>query len=207
MARREQARAEAKFLRGETGVDGEAVEDVKDEAEVEAGKAREQFLRGKAYLGREFLTWLLWRSESGDPVIHFDEAPVTVVFAEKLVLRGIQGEVVEEIVRGSMAPYSPLVRRAIERGLLVHTARLRLAHGERQYAFTLDAEHFDVKSAKLPELLSEEEDDARQERLVLAEQLSILVGALLEDFLALRASKRWAKEVVPELRAWMATPA
>lgn len=206
MAKRDQARAESAFLRGETGVDGQATEDTRDEAEVEAGKAREAFLRGKAYLGREFLTWLLWRSESGEPVVHMDEQPVTVVFAEKLILRGIQGKVVEEMVRGSMAPYSPLVRRALDRGLLVHTARIRLTHGERQFACSLDAEHFDVKSGKLPELLSEEEDDARQERLVLAEQLSLLVQALLEHFLTLRASKRWAKEVVPELRAWMAQP-
>ena len=65
MARREQARVEAAFQRGDAGVDGLPTEEERrDEAELEKDKAREQLLRGRTYLGREFLTWLLWRSES-----------------------------------------------------------------------------------------------------------------------------------------------
>lgn len=203
MQKRSKASEEAAFNRGDVGVDGAATEEQQDVAEVERGRAREQFLRGKTYLGREFLSWLLWRSESGDPVIHFDDVPVTIVLCDRVVLRGISGDVVEMTVRGAMSPYSPLVRRALDRGLLIHQTRLRIAHGERQFQVNVDAEHFDLKSAKLPELLSAEDDDLLVERLQLAEQLSLIVQAMLEHFLRLRASQTWGAEVVPAMKAWM----
>lgn len=204
MGRREQAREEAAFLRGDVGVDGQATEEKRDEAEVERGKATEQYLRGKAYLGREFLTWLLWRSESGDTLLEHDGLPLTVLFDGRIVLRGIAGEVTELIARGAMAPYSALVKEALDRGLLIHSARLRLTHGEKSYEVTLDAEFLDVRGAKLPELMSEEEDDQLVERLYLTEQLSALLEALLADFLKVRGGKRWSRELVPAMKQWLA---
>jgi hypothetical protein len=204
VAKREQAREEARFMRGDVGVDGQATEETEDTAELERGKARDAFLRGKAYLGREFLTWLLWCSESAEPIVTHEGEPLSVILADKLVLRGIAGEVVELTARGAMAPYSPLIRRSLDRGLLIHQTRLRLMHGERTFEATVDAEHLDLKSAKLPELLSEEDDDQVMERLALSEHLSVLMNVLLEKFLRLRASKKWLKETVPEMKAWMA---
>ena len=89
MARREEARAEAAFLRGDVGVDGGSTrgEDEKDQAELERDRAREQFVRGRTWLGREFLTWLLWRSEPGDALLTHEGEGLTVLFAGRVVLR------------------------------------------------------------------------------------------------------------------------
>lgn len=204
MARRSEARAEAAFLRGEAGVDGAATDaDVRDEAEVERDQAREQLLRGRTWLGRELLTWLLWRSEAGDPLVEVDGAGLGVLFTGRVLLRGFAGDVAELSARGVAAPYAPQVRRALASGLLVHQARLRLTHGERSFEVTLDAEHLQVRSAKLPELLTEEEDDRAAERLDLCEQLGRFVDALVDAFLAERSGKAWARKTVPALRAWM----
>jgi hypothetical protein len=203
MGRREQARAEAAFMRGDTGVDGAATEEKQDEAELERGKAREALLRGRAYLGREFLTWMLWRSESGDALCDFEGAALVPLFTGRIVLRGITGDVNELSARGTLAPYSEEVRHALDNGLLVHSARLRLTHGEKVYEVTLDAEFLDLRAAKLPELMSEEEDDQLTERLYLTERLSGMVDALVRAFLAVRASRSWSRQVVPELKAWM----
>lgn len=195
---------EAAFLRGEVGVDGQATEEEKDPAQVEQEGAKEQLLRGGTWLGREFLTWLLWRSESGEPLLQHEGEPVTVLFTGRLALRGLGGEVVELVAKGAMAPYSEIVRHALERGLLVHSARIRVSQGERTWELTLDAEHLDVRSAKLPELLTEADDDRQAERLHLTEQLSALLDALCADFVSIRIGGGWNKKVVPELRAWMA---
>jgi hypothetical protein len=186
----------------ETGVDGLDVEEEKDEAEVEKDKAKEELVRNRAYLGRELLTWLLHRSESGDPLITFEKEPVTLLFAGRIVLRGIAGETTELIAKGALSPYSELVKAAIARGLLVHAGRVRIQHGERAYAVTLDAEHLDFRSVELPQVLSEEEDDKIAERLFLAEKLSAIVEALLAEFLRIRTSEAWRKKVVPALRSW-----
>ena len=203
MGKREQAREEAAFLRGDVGVDGAATEEKQDEAEVEKGKAREALLRGRTYLGREFLTWLLWRSEEGEPLAEFEKAGLTVLFLGRVVLRGVSGDVTELSARGSMAPYSEQVKHSLDRGLLVHQARLRIMHGERPFEVTLDAEFLDLRAAKLPELMSEEEDSRLTERLYLAEQLSAMVQTLVEAFITVRAGRAWSKQVVPAMKEWM----
>jgi len=118
------------------------------------------------------------------------------------VLRGVAGDVTELAARGALAPYAAEVRRAIAHGLLVHQARLRIEHADRAYEATIDAEFLDVRAAKLPELLTEAEDDRRLERLELAERLSALVDALVRAFLAVRLTRAWRRMVVRELRAW-----
>jgi len=204
MGKRESARQDAAFAKGAVGVDGQATEvEQKDLAELEHDKAREQMLRGRTWLGREFLTWLLWRSESGDPVVVMDKAGVEALFVGRVVLRGLHGDVVELSAKGTLAPYSSQVKRALDAGLLLHSARVRFTSGERTWEAALDAEFLDIRSAKLPELLTEEEDDRLSERLDLADQLSAMVNRLLESFLAVRAARAWSREVVPDLKKWM----
>ena len=205
MGRREQAREEAAFLRGDVGVDGQSThgEETKGAAELERDKAREQFVRGRTWMGREFLTWLLWKSESGEALVAFEGTPLEVLFAGRVVLRGLHGEVSELSAKGPLAPYSEQVRRALDAGLLLHSARLRFSLGERSWEATLDAEFLDVRSAKLPELLTEEEDDRQAERLELADQLSRMIDALVRGFLEVRAAKSWSKQVVPAMKRWM----
>jgi hypothetical protein len=204
MGKREQARIEAAFMKGDTGVDGGATEeDTRDEAEIERDKAREQLLRGRAYLGREFLTWLLWRSESGDALVDFEGTGLVVLYTGRCTLRGVNGDVTELMARGALAPYSEQVKHSMDRGLLVHQARWRLTHGEKVYEVTLDAEFLDIRAAKLPELMAEEEDDRLLERLYLTEQLSGMVDTLVQAFLVVRASRNWSKKVVPAMKSWM----
>jgi hypothetical protein len=201
MTRRER-REDAAFQRGDVGVDGAATEETRDAAEAERAKAREQLLRGRTWLGRELLTWLLWRSEARGAFATVDGEGVEVLFVGRLVLRGARGEVTELVVRGTEAPYAAQVRRALDAGLLVHEARVRLTHGERTYEAGIDAEFLDVRAAKLPELLAEEEDDRAQERLWLAERLSAIVDALAAEFLAARAGRGWRKTVAA-MKRWM----
>ncbi|HSM93979.1 MAG TPA: hypothetical protein VLT47_13935 [Anaeromyxobacteraceae bacterium] len=204
MSRRAEARDEAAFLRGDAGVDGAATEaDDRDEAERERDAAREQLLRGHAFLGRELLTWLLWRSESTAPIARVDGEDVSVVFTGRLVLRGAFGDVTELVARGTQAPYSAQVKRALDAGLLVHQARLRIEHGERAWEATLDAEHLDVRAAKLPDLIAEEDDERLLERLFLSQRLSALLDALVGEFLAVRQGRGWGRKEVPELKRWM----
>jgi hypothetical protein len=204
VARREQARQDAAFARGDAGVDGAATDaDERDASEKERDQAREQLLRGRTYLGRELLTWALWRSEAGEPLVEVGGAGVVVLFTGKVLLRGLAGDVVELSARGDAAAYAPQIRRALASGLLVHQARLRFTVGERAWEATLEAEFLDVKSARLPELLTEEEDDRAAERLALSEELGAMVDALVAAFLVERSGKAWRKKIVPALRAWM----
>jgi hypothetical protein len=195
-------REEAKFLRGETGVDGQAAEEKADETAIEQAKAQEALLRGRTWLGRECLTYWLWKSESTEPLAEFDGHEVTVVFNGRLTLRSGQGEVKELSVKGVTSPYAPQVKGAIAKGLLVHGAKLQLTWGEQIFDVTVDAEHFDLKSAKLPALLQEEEAERLLERLDLTARLSALLNALVASFVEVRLSRAWESKIVPEILKW-----
>lgn len=197
------ASTDAAFARGEVGVDGVEVEQEKDEAELEREEAQEGLVRGHTYLGRELLTWLLWRSESGEPILEQEGEPLSVIFGGRVTLRGVGGDVTEATAKGNLAPYSALVKEVLDRGLLLHQARLQLTHGEKTFEATLDAEHFDLRSGKLPDLLTEADDDRLAERLDLAEHASSLVDALIERFMQVRVGPTWSKEIAPALKAWM----
>ncbi len=202
MASKKEERA---FLRGEVGVDGAATEEQADETQIEQDKAREALLRGRTWLGRECLTWLLWKSESTEALTQVDGQDVSVVFHGKLLLRAGAGEVTEASVKGVTSPYSKLVRRALGQGLLVHAARLQLTHGEQQFDVTVDAEFFDLKAVKLPALLTEAEDDKLLERLELVTRASHLIDALVAKFAEARVSKAWATKTVPALQEWISS--
>lgn len=198
------SRQEAEFLRGDVGADGLAIEEeVKDEAEVERGAAVEALARNRAYLGREFLTWLLWKSHTGEPLLEHEGEPVTVLLVGRVILRGLAGEATELAVRGHTSAYSKVVRFAIQEGLLVHAARLRIQHGEQVFEVTVDAEHLDFRSAAIPAVLSEEEDDKLSERLWLTEKLGALVEALWASFLEVRGAKTWKSREVAALKKWL----
>ncbi len=194
---------ETKFLRGEVGVDGEAIEEERDEAEVQRGKALDALAHNRAYLGREMLTWMLWRTASGDPIANVDGDPVSVLLVGDVVLRGLAGEATELAVKGHTSAYAEIVRIAIDRGLLVHRARLRIQHGERVFEVTLDAENLAFRAANLPALLQEEEDDRLLERLWLTERLGELVDALWETFMKVRTSQKWSRTEVPAIKSWL----
>jgi hypothetical protein len=199
------ARAEARFMKGETGVDGSSGKEVVDPALVEQAKAKEALYRGRAWLGREALCWLLMKSESSEALCKVDKLALRVVFTGKLLLRAGSGEVTEVAVKGVSAPYSAIVRFALERGLLVHGARLQLTHGEQTFEVTLDAERFDLRAAKLPALLNEgDEGEELTERLELVSRLGRLIDAAIQEFIRVRVSPEWAKTAVPQLRAWFA---
>ena len=195
---------DAAFERGEIGVDGEALVEAHDAAEVERNKAREQFLECKTWLGREFLTWLLWKSESGDPIITFNNIPVHVLYSGQFTLKGVTGDVMEMTVKGAEAAYSRVIRYAMENGMLIHSARLKLMIGsDKEFEFTLDAQMLDIRSAKLPELLTDDEDDRIQERIFLTERLGDVVQAIFVEFLSVRRSEDWRKTILPSILQWL----
>jgi hypothetical protein len=203
MASKKKAQNEAKFMRGDAGVDGQATTEKADPVETEQATAREALYRGRTWLGREALTWVLFKSNDTNPIAVLDDEPITVLFSGRLTLRAASGDITEVAVKGVNAPYAQLIRQAADRGLLVHSARLALTWQERSYEVTLDAEHFDVRAGKSPELLKDDEDEQLIERLDHVAVLGRMIDAVVARFMELRTSPKWKKVVVPELKAWM----
>jgi hypothetical protein len=196
------ASLETRFNQGQVGADGVALEETKEAAEVEQDKARDALLRGRTWLGRECLTYWLWRSESSQKAFEFEGEDVSLIFHGRLALKAGGGAVTEMLVKGVTAPYSKLVKQALGRGVLVHAARLKMTLGERVFEATVDAEFFDVKAVKLPTLVSEDADEKLLERLALTQQLARIVESMAREFIHVRRSKKWP-HVVGEISLWL----
>jgi hypothetical protein len=198
-ARRRPAREPS--LRDEIAASGETSADAAEEA---ARADREDF----AFVAREFLTWLVWHAETegGTFAGEGDVPDFTVQFGGRLVLRAGDGVVSEMVLKGAAPGVSADVRYALAGGLAVKEAELQLLFAgdeERGYLFTLPAEYFDLKRVKIPALLTEEEDDRADERMMLLANLDAALELAFRQFLAVRVTSAWSRTVVPGLRRWL----
>ncbi|HWE29464.1 MAG TPA: hypothetical protein VHB97_15750 [Polyangia bacterium] len=173
-------------------------------AETAARADREDY----AFLAREFLTWLVWHAETqgGTFAGQGDVPDFSIQFGGRLTLHAGDGAVSEMVLKGASPGVSPDIRYALAGGLAVKEAELQLfvaGDEERGYMFTLSAEYFDLKRVQIPALLTEEDDDRADERLMLLGSLDAALELGFAQFLGERVRPTWTRTVVPALRTWL----
>ncbi len=159
------------------------------------------------FLGREFLTWLVFfcddEIEGGEFPGNQTVERFRVRVGERAVLRAL-GEASGEIAaRGPLTGHSSDVRYAIAGGLTVRELDLIFERDDRLWMATVLAECFDLKRVKLPELLSEEDSERANERLELIGELYRMLQAAFGFFLEQRLSPGWPRNTVAAIRAWL----
>lgn len=186
------------------------VEDT-DTEEVVKDAAFKMELEDRRFLGREFLTWLIFRARSEDDYdgIFLDGKQCEafrVVVGERVTLKAL-GEGTGEIMARGVAPaQTPDVRYAIAGGLTVREVELifeQKDRGDRIWFASVSADGFDMRRVRLPSLLSEEDDERLHERIELLGEVDKMLKAAFADFLKLRLSTAWAAEELPKMRGWL----
>ena len=119
---------------------------------------------GLDHLGPEFLTWLWWRADEDPGFTHADGQEVFVLVDEHLEFRGERAASRRTVLRAGAPSASVEARAALRSGKMLVAARLILARGEHESAFTLRSEDMDVSGLKLPQP-SEPKGMSPQERL------------------------------------------
>lgn len=157
-----------------------------------------------AFLGREFMTWLLWRAARGEATFEDDGGEFGVGFGGKLRLTGAAGDVTDAVLKGRSPGMSVELAASLGAGRTVREAELSIARGDREFRFTLVAETLDWKGVKLPSRLKDQGDDRLGERTALLDELESAVGAAFQAFVKERTRPMWQRSVVPELRTWLA---
>ncbi|RME54361.1 MAG: hypothetical protein D6795_04295 [Deltaproteobacteria bacterium] len=166
-------------------------------------------LTEKGFIGSEFLTWLWFRSETGDGIFTLPATPrhpeekVEVWFDDRLTLRAERGQSLENILKGGSPSISKEAKTALMEGKKVVGAKIRILRGTLDWTFTIKAETLDIHALKLPEIDHEDEETAFFDRIDLVEQLETLIERLFDDFLHLRLSPRWREEELPAMRRWV----
>ena len=177
---------------------------------------KEDFLsvvEAKRFLGREFLTWLLYRLEEEGGRLAIGGDVVELALGDRLVLQE-QGERNGKLTLVDEGDVRSELGAGLRRGKLVDRARLTMTLQDRTWQLTLDGGLLTYDSLRCPPLGDRDAglaDDPRAVfendlflRLADVEHVVRLLDQLFASFCELRASSRWEAETVPLLRDWIA---
>ncbi|MEW6333856.1 MAG: recombination-associated protein RdgC, partial [Thermodesulfobacteriota bacterium] len=159
-------------------------------------------------IGREFLTWLWFKSEERDGRIRLpDGAECEVFFIRRLVLESGDGEYAETVVCQGLHADLKEGKEALRQGKKISAARLRLTHDAADWEFTFKADRFQFQSMKLPSLPEadgEEIDRDGQllERIALIEKAAGTMEMLFQSFMERRLAGDWEGEL-SRMQRWI----
>jgi hypothetical protein len=168
-------------------------------------------LKEKAFLGREFLTWLWYKSDqTGGRIELKDARTVEIFFLDRMTLDMMETDTPQLVtLKGE---YSGLREglAALKEGKKIEEARLKLRIGENEFTMVLKGTWFSYGSFKTPPILppsemdhDEDQDGAFLEKIYLIEEGLEIMDALFDHFLKLRISADWEKEELLNIRKWI----
>lgn len=162
------------------------------------------------FLGREFLSWLWFKSEERNGIILLqDFGDIEMTFVRRLVLESGEGEYAESVVCQGQHADLKEGKEAVRQGKKIKEARISLGRDAAKWEFTFKADTFQFQSLKLPVPtdadLEEEEDKSGRvlERIYLIETAIKTMDDLFGQFLALRLSSNWTAEA-SRMEKWAA---
>ncbi|MEW5773836.1 MAG: hypothetical protein AB1916_09980 [Thermodesulfobacteriota bacterium] len=162
-----------------------------------------------AALGREFLTWLWFKSEEKNGLFQgTDNLDFSLYVEQRVSVQGGEGESLETAtVSGRMSELRE-ARLGLSTGKKVSRALVRMERDAEAWQVNVKAEDFSLSGFKTPkaETKTEEGDDPDAlflERVFLLEKALGFLDHVFAGFVRLRLSPGWAEECAA-IRIWLA---
>jgi recombination associated protein RdgC len=159
-------------------------------------------------IGREFLTWLWFRSDEGSGALTIaGVGDVGVTFARRMVLKSGEGNFSESVVCQGLHAELQEGKAALRQGKRIREARIILERDSQKWEFTFKADRFSFQSLKFPETEQDDDDGDDQggrilERIYLVEKAVETMDRLFALFLDIRISRDWAGELSQMTKWW-----
>ena len=153
-------------------------------------------VRRTEFLGREFLTWLMFRSARDEGVFRMPEGDaIEVLFERALTLEGENPAREMSAIKVEDPSESEEVLLSLRLNKKVSRARITVIADSREYHLQLDASTLALRSVKLPDLGATDPVDALAEQSATLTDLENLIYRLFTHFMQLRLdAKLWANE-------------
>jgi len=149
----------------------------------------------KRFLGTEFLLWLWYRVETENNIFNVEDKQFELNFDDQLMLEVQLAAAEQTSLKGGSPAHAPEAYKAIQHGKRIARARMRIAQAEREWVFMFNADSFAMSGIKIPAVLRDADDDKIDERLYLIDEIDKVWRTIYRQFLALRLSDAWGKEV------------
>lgn len=168
-----------------------------------------ELLYAYRFLGREFLIWLWYASETApDGLISLPgQEGVQVEIGDRLVLETGDGQYRETLVLQGSRSDLPEARLGLRQGKLPEEVQLKVARGREEWFLNLKATTLEVKGLRRRSSPPAPEGDEAEaqffDQMYQVEAVSDLLDGLFRLFLDRRLSPAWEQEELPRLRDWL----
>lgn len=162
----------------------------------------------KAFWGHDFLTWLWFRAETESSGVDVNGHGLVYLWVDELLkMESLSSESKENIIRsGDVANCAEAVA-ALSVGKKATSARFGMRKGDFEWFFTIDGATLDVKGMKIPQVLSDEDEDPFEGTLLVrlghVRDCMDVLDALFGEYVALRAGDGWEKTELPAMSRWI----
>jgi len=159
-------------------------------------------------MGREFLTWLWFKSEERNGRIALPKGEeVELHLLKRIALEAGEGEYSQGVVCSGIHAELTEGKEAIRRGKKIKEAGIKLIFNQNEWEFSFRADTFDFQSLKLPPMewqeTPEDPSGSLLERIYLIENAVKTIDKLYEYFLQLRFSAQWTENELKQLAHWL----
>jgi hypothetical protein len=162
------------------------------------------------FLGYEFLTWIWFIMENQQDILKkADEELVSLDIGNRIVLENNRNNTIESItIKGDEAGLEEGIL-SLQKGAVVTELNLIYKAGNHEWHFNIKGESLNISGLKTPETgnveKKEDIEGAVLEKVFLCEKVLVLVNNLYKQFINLRVTNKWNKDVVPLMQKWIAS--
>ena len=163
--------------------------------------------RDYEFLGREFLVWLWFKSETNEQRFSLGDAGSAELWLDgRIVLQPDEDGREEKVICLGETSRSREARFALAEFKTVTEAKVRLRIGDNEWSFILDSTWMNFKSFKTPKVMQDKEQDPEglfYEKFYLIEQALSAMDTIFSSFIKLRLSPDWEESKLPTLLQWI----
>ncbi len=163
-------------------------------------------VRKTEFLGREFLAWLWYLTETERGLFKLGDKTVEIWFDGKITLEGENERGIETVTCTGQSQDMKEARFALAENKEVIQATLVLGMDDNQWTFVLDALWMNFKTFKTPKVIQDRREDPDglfYEKIFLIEAAVSAMDAIYAEFLKRRLSSQWSTEELPALIQWI----
>jgi hypothetical protein len=161
-----------------------------------------ELIQQKSFIGKEFLTWLWFRSER-DAEITIHGKPVTVEILGPIMLDAQYGDARASTLKGDSPATSPEAGTALLEGKKLKKAKIKLVREDVEWIFTIDGETFNISGLAIPAPGELPFEDLMGMRVDMVLEFDQVLQDLLELFLELRLDEKAWKPELEAIQAWV----
>ncbi|MCH8333750.1 hypothetical protein IIC65_07440 [Candidatus Sumerlaeota bacterium] len=162
-----------------------------------------ELIQQKAFLGREFLTWLWFRAE-GDPVFQLPgKHRCEIEILGPLVLDANYGDARSTALQGDSPATSPEAATALREGKKLRRARLKISSDGVDWVAGIDGETLSISGLHLPRPGQFSFEELLRLRLGFMLEFETIFSELFDAFLEIRLDdKTWGAEI-EKIQDWV----